>query len=448
MAKQKKNKKTTASFVSLGCFKNLVDTEVLGGLLEKNHITLVSSYEESDWLIINTCGFIRDAKEESIDEILAALEKKDQGEIKHVAIFGCLTQRYYSELKENFKEADILWGVNDLESLAALIAGSPGTGPKVDYMSAQRGLFLYDHSFNRMITTTPNSTFIKISEGCNMTCSFCSIPSIRGPYRSREIASIIEEAKHYQAMGFQELNLISQNSTYFGKDRAKKSELPLLLQELSSLGFFAIRVLYLMPEEITTEIINGFLHPSILPYFDLPFQHVSEPVLKRMNRHGSVKKNMELIETIRKKIPGAVIRSSFIVGFPGETEADFHELLRFAEDAAIERIGVFGYSDEENTPAFALSEKIPDAIIGSREELLMDVSDKNMEKYNSSLLQTRQDFLPLGPWDNGATIGRIFSQAPDADGLTRVNVPFNDEYTIYPVTITGFENELIYGEKQ
>ncbi|MCP4219930.1 MAG: 30S ribosomal protein S12 methylthiotransferase RimO, partial [bacterium] len=362
------NQIITASFVSLGCFKNIVDTEVLGGLLEKYNIRIVSPYEDSDWIIINTCGFIRDAKEESIDEILAALEKKETSEIKGVAIFGCLTQRYQDELKVNFKEADIIWGVNDLEELAEAIAANAAE------KYADKNLFLYNDQHKRIITTIPNTTFIKISEGCNMKCSFCAIPQIRGPFRSRTIESIVKEAKKYKEMGFLEVNLISQNSTYFGKDRGAKSELPELLKELSKLEFKALRVLYLMPEEITNDIIAGFSHPSVVPYFDLPFQHVAPAVLKRMNRSGSPGAALEMIGKIRMKYKDAVIRSSFIVGFPGETEEDFRELLEFAEESGIERIGGFAFSEEENTEAFDLKDKVEPEVIEERLERLMDVS--------------------------------------------------------------------------
>jgi ribosomal protein S12 methylthiotransferase len=451
-----KKKEITASFVSLGCFKNLVDTEVLGGLLEKNNIRMVSPYEESDWLIINTCGFIRDAKEESIDEILAALEKKEKKEIKHVAVFGCLTQRYYRDLKKTFHQADILWGVNDLEELAANIASrSEGAGSEEGKDSSRcayrdREPFLYNHQYKRIITTPPNVTFIKISEGCNMKCSFCAIPGIRGPFRSRQLDSIVKEAEKYKSLGFRELNLISQNSTYFGKDRSGQSELPLLLKELSALGLYGIRVLYLMPEEVTDEIIEAFSHPSLIPYFDLPFQHVSAPILKLMNRGGGLEINARLIQKIRRRFKDAVIRTSFIVGFPGETQQDFEQLLEFAHRSQIERIGVFGYSAEEETEAFRFKEDIPQVppgVIEERKQRLMDVSDSNLEQFNQKLVNTLQDFLPLGPWDNGTTIGRIKSQAPDTDGLTCVDVPFDDDYTSYKITITGFQHELLYGEK-
>jgi ribosomal protein S12 methylthiotransferase len=447
---QNKNEQlTTLSFVSLGCAKNLVDTEVLGGMLQKRNIHLVSPYEDSDWVVVNTCGFVRDAKEESIDEILAALEKKESGEVKHVAVFGCLTQRYYDDLKVNFKEADIIWGVNQLEELADLIVTKREAENKTmpEYKDAE--LFLYNETHKRIITTTPNVTYIKISEGCNMKCSFCAIPKIRGPFRSRPIESIVKEAQQYKKMGFQELNLVSQNSTYFGKDRSNQSELPELLKELSKLGFNGVRVLYLMPEEVTDEIIDAFSYPTIIPYFDLPFQHVSQKLLKTMNRSGSAEDKANLIRKIRRKFKNAVIRSSFIVGYPGETNEDFDELLAFAKKTRIERIGVFSYSDEENTPAFDIQDKVEPYLIEERKELLMDVSDRNIEKYNKKLVdsESRLEFLPLGPWDNNATIGRIKSQAPDTDGLTRVEVPFEEDYSVYPIKIIDYQNELIFGEK-
>ncbi len=438
-----KTEKTTASFINLGCFKNVVDTEVLGGLLEKKGIEVVSSYERSDWLIVNTCGFIRDAKEESIDTILEAIEKKENGEVKYVAIIGCLSQRYYNEIKNNFKNADIIWGVNEPEQLAELISKKE----KMDYKDKEP--FLYNDTYNRIITTPPNTTFIKISEGCNMQCSFCIIPQIKGSFRSREIRSIIREAENYKKRGFQEINLISQNSTYFGKDKGEKSKLPQLLKEISKIGFKWVRVLYLMPEEVDTEIIESFSNPTILPYFDLPFQHISLKILKKMNRKGGTEKNLELIKNIRKKFKNAIIRTTFIIGFPGEIESDFNELIEFAKKSRIERIGAFEFSEEENTAAFKLKKRVPHEIIKDRIETLMDISDSNIENYNKTLINSIQEFLPLGPcpWDNKSTIGRIKSQAPEIDGLTVVNELFKDIYKIYNIKISGYENEILKGEK-
>ena len=438
-----KTEKTTASFINLGCFKNVVDTEVLGGLLEKKGVRIVSSYEKSDWLIVNTCGFIRDAKEESIDTILEALEKKENGEAKYIAIIGCLSQRYYNEIKNNFKDADIVWGVNEPEQLAELISKKE----KMDYKDKEP--FLYNDTYNRIITTPQNTTFIKISEGCNMQCSFCIIPQIKGSFRSREIGSILKEAENYKKIGFQEINLISQNSTYFGKDKGEKSKLPKLLKEISKIGFKWVRVLYLMPEEVDSEIIESFSNPTILPYFDLPFQHISLKILKKMNRKGGTEKNLELIKNIRKKFKNAIIRTTFIIGFPGETEPDFNELIEFAKKARIERIGAFEFSEEENTAAFKLKKRVPPEIIKDRIKTLMDISDRNIENYNKTLINSIQEFLPLGPclWNDKSTVGRIKSQAPEIDGLTVVNEVFKDIYKIYNIKISGYENEILKGER-
>jgi ribosomal protein S12 methylthiotransferase len=438
--KKKPNAAPSVSFVSLGCFKNTVDTEVLGGILEKNGLRLVSSYEPADWLVLNTCSFIQDAKQESIDEILAALEKKERGEVKYVAVFGCLPQRYQTELRTSFPGLDIVWGVNDLDTLAHAIAR---TRPQP---YTNQGTFLYDDGYRRIVSTPPNTTFIKISEGCDMTCSFCAIPSIRGPYRSRTIDSIVREAESYRTRGFAELNLISQNSTYYGRDRGARSQLPELLERLAALGFAWVRVLYLMPEEVTPDIIAAFDRPSLLPYFDLPFQHVAPAVLKRMKRGGGVKHNLELLDSIRRAYPTAVIRSSFIVGFPGESDADFVTLADFAGAARIEHMGVFGYSDEENTPAFDLADKLDPALILERKERLLDVSDANLQRFHAALKGSSQQFLPQGPWDNRRTIGRIAGQAPEVDGFTVIKRPFDDDFSPRPIRIVSHKNELLFGE--
>lgn len=434
----------TASFVSLGCFKNTVDSEVLAGMLKERGMEIVSEYENPEWLIINTCGFIRDAKEESIEEILTALEKKEKGEIKKLAVFGCLIQRYLPELKSNFKNVDILWGVNDMEEMADAVAKS------LPAAYQNKNLFLYNDRHRRLPFTAPGSTYIKISEGCNMACSFCSIPMIRGSYRSRAIASILREAERLKKAGIEELNLISQNSTYFGKDRGAHSQLPGLLQEISGLGFRWLRVLYLMPEEITAEILAAFANPSILPYFDLPFQHVSAGILKKMRRGGDYKKNMRLVRQIRKMFPQAVLRSTFIVGFPGEEEKDFSELLEFAKESAIERIGVFGFSLEENTASCELPQRRNPQTIENRKNRLLDISDENLRKYNQTLIGKTMDFLPLAPspWANTSTIGRIGTQAPEVDGHCQVQVKFSEAYKLFPVKINEFQNEMLFGERE
>ncbi len=281
-----------------------------------------------------------------------------------------------------------------------------------------------------------------------MACSFCSIPAIRGPYRSRTVTSVAAEAKRYREMGFCEINLVSQNSTYFGKDQSAVSALPELLEAISKLGFAWVRVLYLMPEETDERILEAFSFPSILPYFDLPFQHVSPKILKKMCRRGGFQKNLELIQRIRTLFPQqATIRSSFIVGFPSENEKDFNQLLEFIEQAAIERIGVFSFSAEENTPAFELKNRVRLQVSKERKNRLLELAERHLERYHQNLLQTVQEFLPLGPWRHNSTIGRIRSQAPEVDGLTEIERKFDGNYSPYPIRITGYKQEILHGEK-
>jgi ribosomal protein S12 methylthiotransferase len=269
---------------------------------------------------------------------------------------------------------------------------------------------------------------------------------IRGPYRSRSIISILKEAEHLQKQGVEELNLVSQNSTYYGKDRGKLSQLPDLLKEIARLGFRWLRVLYLMPEEITAEILAAFAEPSLLPYFDLPFQHVSARILKMMRRGGDFKQNMQLVRQIRNMFPNAVLRSTFIVGFPGEDEDDFKQLLEFAEEAAIERIGVFGFSLEENTASCKLPQRKKPQTIETRKNRLLDISTNNLRKYNQGLIGKTMEFLPQAPWSNGSTIGRISSQAPEVDGHCAVKIKFNEICKLYPIKIKRFQNEMLFGE--
>lgn len=440
--KEKRNAAPTrAAFVSLGCFKNTVDSEVLAGMLQQRGLAVVSEYESPDWLIINTCGFIRDAKEESIGEILSALERKEKGEIRRLAVFGCLIQRYHRDLRETFAAADILWGVNDMEALADAIAGER----PIPY--PDRAPFLYDDRHLRLAFTPARTSFIKISEGCDMACSFCAIPAIRGRFRSRPVASVLREAEALKRRGVEELNLISQNSTYFGRDRGKAPQLPLLLKELSALTFRWLRVLYLMPEEVTPDILDGFAQPTVLPYFDLPFQHVSPRILKKMNRGGGPERNLRLVRDIRRRFPGAVLRSTFIVGFPGESEDDFRRLLDFAAEAALERIGAFAFSPEENTASFAFPGRRSAGTIAERRRSLLEVSDRNLRRFNRRLAGRTLDFLPLGPWTHDSTIGRVWAQAPEVDGHCRVPGRFREGAKMFPVRISGFEKEMLRGVK-
>lgn len=440
-----KKKNITVTYRSLGCFKNDVDTEVVLGNLEKRGFQIVPDEDCADWMIINTCGFIRDSKEESIDTIFNALELKETGDVKNVAVFGCLIERYIEDIREEFKEVDILWGVNGFDELCDRIEQeTPGI-----YQRGTHPLFLYDHDDSRYNIGGEKSAYIKIAEGCNMTCSFCAIPSIRGHYRSREIHSIVDEAEQIFERGVEELIVISQNTSWYGTDIEGETMLPELIKELSAIGFKWIRILYLMPEDVNEEMLTIFRLPGVLPYFDLPFQHVSERILQKMNRRGNSAEKIDLIRKIRSQYKDSVIRATFITGFPGEQETDFEELKKFAEESEIERIGAFAYSDEENTTAFEMEPKVDPGLATDRRELIMDISDFNIEKYNRKIENTTTEFLPLGPcpWDSGSSIGRIASQAPEVDGLTVVKTPFEEMDSITEIRITGFENEILYGEK-
>lgn len=431
-------------YQSLGCFKNDVDTEVLLGLLEKGgaHILPPESQEAADWIIINTCGFIRDAKEESIEAILQALEERESGNTTRVAVMGCLTQRYQKELAEEFSQADILWGVNNLEELASTILGSR---PVETYPDGP--LALYDHRYGRHGITSPLSSYLKISEGCDMGCRFCAIPLIRGAFRSRTTESLLEEARMLRDRGVQELNIISQNTLWYGRDRGEQNALRPLLEGLGALGFPWIRLLYLMPELVDEGTLELFHLPGVLPYFDLPFQHVSAAVLERMGRKGNPEQHGQLMDTIRRTFPGGTIRASFIVGYPGETRQDFQALLDFCQKHRPDKMGAFAFSPEEGTAAFDLKPQVSTRTARQRLEKLMDLSDINLECHHEALVGSERRYLPLGPSPFGplATLGRTDLQAPEVDGLCCVEGPAPDGAPAR-IRITRFESEMLYGE--
>ncbi len=432
---------TRAAFISLGCFKNQVDSEIIAAMLAGKKISIVSEDEPFDVLLINTCGFIHDAKKESLEEISAAIERKQKGEFKKLVVFGCLVQRYYHQLKHKFQHIDLFWGVNDFEDLAQAIASDQ----PVEYQN-KKPFLQQEHP--RILFNTSRISFLKISEGCSQKCSFCAIPLIRGRLRSRSITQIVSEAENLLKAGVQEINIISQCTTSFGKDLSPQANLTQLLKEISRLGFKWIRVLYLMPEEVNEKILAAFNHQNILPYFDLPFQHVAPSVLKKMHRGGGFEHNLKLIAEIRKAFPDAVFRTSLITGFPSETEDDFKLLLAFLKESKIERCGIFPYSDEEDTAAFKLKSKVAAEIVEERVYRLQQAAARNLQNYNKKIVASYQEFLPFAPspWRKGYVIGRIASQAPEIDGWTEAKIKFSTAGGIKKIKISSFENEVLYGE--
>ena len=350
--------------VSLGCAKNLVDSEILMKQLEANRFELVfdpSDHTGIDTAIINTCGFINDAKQESIDTILQYVSAKKANLIENVYVMGCLSERYQDKLREEIPEVDAFFGVNDLKKIISHIGGS--------YKNNLIG--------DRKITTPSHYAYVKISEGCDRKCSFCAIPMIRGKHVSRPIEDIVGEVSRLVAGGIREVILIAQDTTYYGLDIYKKRLLPELLDSLSNIaGLEWIRLHYTYPDGFPQELMETISTlPNICKYIDIPLQHISNRILKSMHRGLDGGKTRQLVESIRKNIPGVAIRTTFIVGYPGETKAEFEELCRFVEEFRFDRLGVFAYSHEEDTAAFSHSDNVSEKVKQQRVEELMAIQE-------------------------------------------------------------------------
>ncbi len=411
-----KTKETTVALVSLGCAKNLVDSEVMLGLLQKAGFRLTSRPEEAEVLIVNTCGFIRPARQEAEDAIRRAVSLKPRRPGRRVIVGGCYVQSSKAKLAAAFPEVDAWLGVGDFGRIALAAAGRN--------VPSSRRTFLYSHLSPRLVSTPPSWAYLKISEGCSHRCSFCSIPAIKGPYRSRSLASILAEAGHLAERGIKELNLVSQDSTFYGHDRNIKDGLARLLERLEAVrGLEWIRVLYGYPKEVSGTLLEAMRAPKVCRYLDLPFQHASPAVLKSMGRGLTGDKALRFLEKIRKALPQAVIRTSLIVGFPGEGPKEFNELLKFVQRARFDHLGVFTYSPEEGVPARGLGDPIPHAEkMRRRRELMLvqqEISFQNNQKYVGRRLEVLLD-KPL-PLHTRQALGRSRFQAPEVDGIIKVS---------------------------
>ena len=391
-------------FISLGCSKNLIDTEVAIGLFKENHYKIVNKPEDADILVVNTCGFIESAKEEAINTILEMAEYKKQ-RCKYLIAMGCLVQRYYDDLVKALPEVDLfikideynkLWEkIEDLIKRDIVEKAKTKTSTKI---SEIRPLPMptYDEFLNRVVTTGKNYAYLKIGEGCSNKCTYCAIPYIRGPFVSRKMEDILEEAEKLASEGIKEIIVIAQDTTKYGEDIYGKSRLAELLQEISKIdGIEWIRFLYSYPEGITDELIDTVANnPKIAKYFDIPIQHISNAVLKRMNRKTSKEKIENLLEKIRNKIPNVTLRTSLIVGFPGETEEQFGELLEFVKKAKFDKLGTFMYSKEEGTPAAKLPEQIHGNTKKARYNKIMKVQKQiSLEKQENKIGKTYKVLL-------------------------------------------------------
>jgi len=405
--------------VSLGCAKNLVDTEIVLGYLVKAGHEIVSDPLMAEVIIVNTCGFIEDAKEESINAILEMASMKEVGLCKSLIVMGCLSQRYREELWEEIPEIDGLVGTNELDLINQLIE-EVGQGERVQ--KHRDGFFDYNEVHTRLFTTGSHFAYLKVAEGCNHRCAFCVIPLIRGKFRSRRPEFIIEEAQALLEKGVQEIAVIAQDTTAYGRDLG--TSVVELLRELAKLRPQPwIRLLYTYPTSISDELLELIREtPNLVKYVDLPLQHVSGSVLRKMKRPGDYQSTVELIEKIRVEIPGVTIRSSFIVGFPGETEEDFQALLRFLETMRLNHVGIFKYSQEENSSAFDLEDQIPEEVKEARYQEAMALQQRISLQLNQELVGQELEVLLEFPSEESdlVLIGRHQGQAPDVDGVVYV----------------------------
>ena len=412
-------------FISLGCPKNLVDSEVMMGLSQQGGHTLTPDPSDADVLVVNTCAFIDSAKEESVNTILELAEFKKSGSCKRLVVTGCLGERYRDELKAQIPEIDAVLGTGDVPEIVGAIEGASTKRtipltliPNPQALVPSLPTYLYDAE-PRVFATPRHFAYIKVAEGCDYKCSFCIIPTLRGHYRSRPIDTIVREARSLAARGVREIILISQDTTFYGRDLAQGTALPALLRELNQVdGIDWIRLLYLYPTTITADILDAMAEcDKVVKYIDLPLQHASDAVLRRMKRPGTGKGYEQLLSRIRDRVPGVSLRTTFIVGFPGETEPEFDELCAFVRSVGFDHVGVFTYSHEEGTTAYDLPDDVPAATKAKRRNTLMAEQKRIVARAQKQRIGTHVQVMVDGPSPEHDLVwkGRLAGQAPDID---------------------------------
>ncbi|MCU1264683.1 MAG: MiaB-like tRNA modifying enzyme YliG [Acidobacteria bacterium] len=441
-------------FISLGCPKNLVDSEVMMGQLKQKGYEITANAAEADTVVVNTCGFIESAKKESIDAILEAARLKIDGKATRLVVAGCLVERYRDDLKAGMPEVDAFIGTSQINDILAVC--DPQTNTRslpVVALGNQSATYLYDESTPRVLATPGHYAFVKIAEGCDRPCAFCFIPQMRGHFRSRRFGSIVAEAQQLAEEGIRELILVAQDSSRYGEDLGKEDALAHLLRELSHTeGIDWVRVMYTYP----THISDGFLdvlatEPKAVKYLDMPLQHASRNVLKLMKRGGNRASLERLIKRVRDRVPGIAVRTTFITGFPGETEADFDELMTFIRNVEFDRVGVFSYSDEEGTPAFELPNKVEFRTAERRRKQLMKEQAKISRRKNKQRVGQTVQVMFEGESKESEMLwqGRMGTQAPDIDGCVLINdtpegvLPLHGE--LVNVLITGAQEYDLLG---
>ncbi|MBM3750133.1 MAG: 30S ribosomal protein S12 methylthiotransferase RimO [Acidimicrobiia bacterium] len=439
-------------FVSLGCPKNLVDGEVMLGMAQAAGHELTSEASTADVIVVNTCAFIDNAKEESVDAILEMAQYKRDGSCKKLIVTGCLAERYRDQLKTEIPEIDVCLGTGEVLDIVPAIAGQPAPMRLFKSRAAALGTehpaphitYLYGSDTPRVQTTPKHFAYVKIAEGCDYTCAFCIIPTLRGRYRSRDIDAIVQEAEVLAARGVRELLLISQDTTFFGIDKGKRGALAELLRRLNQVEDLAwVRLLYLYPTTITDDVLQAMAEcEKVCRYIDLPLQHASADVLRRMRRPGNRDSYDKLLARIRRFLPEVTLRTTFIVGFPGETEQDVEELLSFVRDTNFDHVGVFTYSHEEDTRAFEMVDDVPAAEKQARRDRVMRLQKQIVAARMRARKGQAVRVMVDGPSPDSdlVVLGRLEGQAPDIDAL--VYFDQCDPATLVPgtlvdATITG-----------
>lgn len=415
-------------FISLGCPKNLVDSEIMAGTLMKDGYQVVGEAEDADTVIVNTCGFIEDSKKESIQRILDMSDLKSEGKIKKVVVAGCLTQRYKEELVEGLPEADLFVGSGEFQNIAKILKQSDAGEKQKTFFNLPT--YLQEETTPRVNSQPGHRAYLKISEGCMKRCAFCAIPLIRGNLQSRSIDAIVAEAKLLVAGGVKELIIISHDFTDYGwdirrKDPTRKESPVELLRALDQVeGLQWIRLMYLYPDGITPEMVQVIKNSSkIVKYFDMPLQHINDDVLKSMSRKMTRNEVETALMNIRAELPEAVIRTQFIVGFPGETQEQFEELLQFVADQQFDRVGCFKYSPEENTPGGRMDQQIDEETKQYRHDALMEVQQNISREKHRDFIGKTIDVIVEGFSEETDLLlqGRFWGQAPDIDGVVLIN---------------------------
>jgi ribosomal protein S12 methylthiotransferase len=404
------------SIVSLGCARNWVDSEVMAGLLQQQHYEMVREPADADVVLINTCGFIDAAKAESIDTIIEISRLKEEGKIKQLVVAGCLSQRYPQELAKELPEVDLFIGTGEVPRIATILREREAKTIPRRYVGIPQ--YLYDHTTPRLRNTPYYTAFLKVSEGCDHKCAFCIIPQLRGPHRSRSIDSVVKETMGLAQEGVKEINLIAQDLTAYGRDRKDGTTLSGLLKKMIEVpDVLWIRLLYAYPNFLDESLLKLIRESDkICKYIDIPFQHVSPRLLQRMRRGKSGSAVRETVAKLREAIPGLTLRTSLIVGFPGETGEDFEKLLNFVEETQFDRLGVFKYSEEEGTVAAQMDGRVSEAEKERRWQEVMDLQSTISQKKNEALIGTVQRVM-IEEDESGKPCGRTQAHAPEVDGF-------------------------------